>query len=201
VVEVLSGVVAEATNSDQDLVILVAQDSAEIVGVCAAVRERFRNPVLVVYTGEKSDVATAMLDAGADDVMVPSVSESEFLARVDVALRYRGALTALASDDVLEVGALRIDRTRRVAVIDGESIELSPNEFSLLSTLARAVGHAVPADVIAAQIWPGKTEANPNRLRICATRLRKMLAGRTGAPLIIAERGVGYMMVLASPEP
>jgi DNA-binding response OmpR family regulator len=190
-----------ATLREPDMVILVARDPADVADVCRALRLRFQNPVLVMHADDTRDANVMVLDAGADDAMVASVSPSEFLARVEVALRYRDALTALASDDVLEVGGLRIDLGAHTAVIDGQSVEFSPNEFHLLAVLARHAGTAIPFDAISAQIWPGEAVIGPRRLRVCVTRLRKLLAGHAGAPVVLAERGVGYTMVLASPQP
>jgi DNA-binding response OmpR family regulator len=198
VVEAVRDAVGAATNRDYDMIVLVAPNPVEVADACMALRTRFHNPVLVIYSDESRDAAVTALDAGADDVMFAPLSTSEFSARVDVALRYRQALAALASDDVLEFGGLRLDLIGHRAVIAGHTVDFSPTEFQLLAVLARAAGQPVPAETVAAQIWPGDESANMNRLRICVTRLRKLLGRHPGAPVILVQRGVGYAIVLAS---
>jgi two-component system OmpR family response regulator len=200
VVELAEDAISAATNRQPDIIILVTPASTDVAKLCNELRTRYKNPVLIVHTGDAPDALIAALDAGADDVMVAPVSSAEFLVRVDVALRYRLALTALVSLEVLEVGSLRIDFARHAAVINGEPVEFSPHELQLLSLLARNVGHTVPTDAISEEIWPGEPPS-PNRLRVCITRLRKLLAAHAGTPVVVAERGVGYRMMLGPPDP
>jgi len=178
-----------------DVVIFVGPWSAEALDLCASPRSG-RLPLLMVYTETTSDAVVISLDAGADDVMIAPVMPAEFLARVAVAMRYRDALKALASEDVLELPGLQIDLVARTVALDGTSIALPAQEFELLSILARQLGTVVPRATLVERIWPGRAEVGENRLRVCMSQLRKRLGTYPSAPVILPERGVGYAMVL-----
>ena len=175
--------------------VLVGTSSLDALELCAGLRSR-RCPLLVVYTEATPDAVVMTLDAGADDVMVAPVLPAEFLARVGVAIRYRDTLAAMASTDVLALPGLRIDLVAQRAEVGDTAIDVPAHEFQLLSILARKVGTVLPAERLIEEIWPDGAGAGASRLRACATRLRKRLRSHPNAPVIVAERGVGYAMVL-----
>jgi DNA-binding response OmpR family regulator len=116
-----------------------------------------------------------------------------------VATRYRDSLAALAADDVLELPGLRIDLVAERAELGDTAIDVPAHEFQLLSILARNIGTVLPTAQLIEHIWPDGAGAGAPRLRVCATRLRKRLGGHPNAPVILAERGGGYAMVLRPP--
>jgi len=177
------------------VVVFVGSPTLDALELCAGLRAS-RCPLLVVYTEATPDAIVTALDAGADDVMVAPVPAAELLARVGVAIRYRDALAALAADDVLELPGLRIDLVAQRAELGETAVDVPANEFLLLSTLARHAGTVLPTEHLVQQIWPNGSGAGAPRLRVCAARLRKRLSRHPNAPAILAERGVGYALVL-----
>lgn len=182
-----------------DLVVFVGPSSVDALELCGSPRSGVPCPLLVVYTEATPNEVVMSLDAGADDVMLASVSSAEFLARVAVAIRYREALGVLASSDMLELPGFRIDLVAQTAEWGDTSIHIPGHEFGLLSMLARNLGTVLPTAMLIEQIWPG-SGAGAGRLRVCATRLRKRLGGHPNGPVIVAERGVGYAMYLRTAE-
>jgi DNA-binding response OmpR family regulator len=182
-----------------DLVIVVPRDRAEGVAVCAALRSRSPNPILVVAPDRDEDLVVAVLDAGADDVVAQPLSRQEFTARMTAALRFRRALAEVAVPEVLELAGLRLDLTQHTVMIGECTIELPVNELRLLHALAARDGATVPADELAAELWPSESGALRNRLRVTVARLRRLLAGVPSPPVITLERGIGY--ALAAPPP
>ena len=97
---------------------------------------------------------------------------------------------------MLALPGLRIDLVAQRAEVGDTAIDVPAHEFQLLSILAREVGTVLPAERLIEEIWPDGAGAGASRLRACATRLRKRLRSHPNAPVIVAERGVGYAMVL-----
>lgn len=105
--------------------------------VCRALREAgVWAPVLMLTARDAVRDRVAGLDAGADDYLTKPFSYAELLARLRALVR-RGAPERPTE---LIVGSLRLDPASRTARRDGEEIELSAKEFSLLETLMRNPG-------------------------------------------------------------
>jgi DNA-binding response OmpR family regulator len=78
------------------------------------------------------------LELGADDYVPKPFSPRELVARVRAVLRR--AASSPANARLIRAGQLTIDPGRRLTMIDGKSIELTPTEFTLLLTMASAPG-------------------------------------------------------------
>src|SRR5437764_4846590 len=89
------------------------------------------------------------LELGADDYLVKPFDFSELLARIRSVLRR----TAPAQTETLQVADLELDLLLRRATRGGQSLNLTPKEFTLLSLLARHKGEALSRTVLARQVW------------------------------------------------
>jgi two-component system response regulator TctD len=89
-------------------------------------------PVLLVTARSAIDDRVSGLGLGADDYLVKPFDYRELEARVQTLLRRN---TGHASN-LVQVGGLAIDRTSRLAELDGKPLSLSRQEFALLEILA-----------------------------------------------------------------
>ena len=83
------------------------------------------------------------LDAGADDYIVKPFGTSELLAGDPRLSMRRGANSQRAKTPVFEANGLKVDKTRREVVLDGETIHLTPNEFALFVVLVESHGQVL----------------------------------------------------------
>ena len=133
------------------------------------------------------DVVTS-LQAGVDDYLKKPFGMPEFLARVTALLRRNRISTAIPTD--LICGDLRIDLVRRRIFIRDISIDLSPQEFSLIYVLAQANGQPVHRQDLLHRAWDGGID-NPRTVDSHVLSLRKKL----GKPNpILTVRKVGYRL-------
>jgi DNA-binding response OmpR family regulator len=111
--------------------------------VAATVRERSDVPILMLTAKASEDERVHGLAIGADDYLTKPFSPRELVARVRAILRRsQGAATPLVDVVSLDGGALEIDAARHEVRRNGARVELTPNEFKLLATLARYPGRA-----------------------------------------------------------
>src|SRR5207253_5677028 len=87
-----------------------------------------RIPILVLTARDEVEARVAGLDAGADDYVVKPFALAELLARLRALLRR----TTNGSGETLHFADLALDPATREVRRDGESIELTRTEFSLL---------------------------------------------------------------------
>ncbi len=133
------------------------------------------------------DVVNA-LQAGVDDYLKKPFGMPEFLARVAALLRRNRTDTIIPTD--LTFGDLRIDLVRRRIFIRDRSIDLTPQEFSLIYVLAQANGQPVHRRDLLHRAW-GIGIDNARTVDSHVLSLRKKL----GKPDPIATvRKVGYRL-------
>ena len=106
--------------------------------VAREIRERSDLPILMLTAKASEDERVDGLALGADDYLTKPFSPRELVARVRAVLR-RTQDTETPLVDVLtfDDGALEIDTVAHEVRRDGEPVELTPNEYKLLQTLAR----------------------------------------------------------------
>jgi DNA-binding response OmpR family regulator len=109
--------------------------------IAREVRSRSDVPILMLTAKASEDERIAGLALGADDYLVKPFSPRELVARVRAILRRtQGAETPLVQTLSFDGGALEIDTVQHEVRRDGELVELTPNEYKLLVTLARYPG-------------------------------------------------------------
>jgi len=144
-------------------------------------------PVLVVTAREAVDERVHGLDLGADDYLTKPFSLSELEARVRALLRR--AKPAVAARIV--VGALTVDSAARRARIDGQPVELTAREWTLLELFLSRPGHALSKLAIAQTIGDPATAIAPNTVEVYVSRLRAKL--EPAGIVIRTVRGFGYL--------
>jgi two-component system, OmpR family, response regulator len=187
-----------AADRDHFDALIVERDLPRFDGI--ALVETLRHRECTTPVALLSDMGEPMnrirgLEAGADDYIVRPAAPREILARVAAVLR--GRQWAVASNDSLCVGEIRISPSRHRAWHRGRMLDLSRTEFELLSELARNADAVLTRPMLAERVW-GQEEAPSNVIDVFIRRLRRKLADDSPAP-IVTIRGVGYMM--RRPEP
>ncbi|WP_129794580.1 response regulator transcription factor [Sphingosinicella sp. CPCC 101087] len=151
-------------------------------------------PLLVLTARANLGDRVAGLDAGADDYLVKPFEIDELAARLRAMLRRPGRRAL----PIIQAGALRFDVASRNAVLGTTPLELSRRETDLLAVLIRNAGNVVRRAVIEEAIYTLDEPVTPNAVEATASRLRRKLEGAGGGGLLIAVRGVGYLLREAS---
>lgn len=151
-------------------------------------REDVRVPVLILSAHNDTRDKVHALELGADDYLTKPFWPQELVARVKARLRR----PELRASDVLQIGEMSIDVSRRIVLVDDKAIELTRAEFDLLAALARRRGAAVSRAWLLEHIMGLESEATERTLDVHVSRLRKKL-GVAGTH-IATVWGVGYRL-------
>ena len=188
------------TSQCPDVVILdLGLPDMDGMPILKNVRQWSSMPVLVVSarTHEKDKVAA--LDAGADDYITKPFGTSELLARVRTAIRHARA-TVLTAEGMqtgqFRAGDLLIDYDKHRVYVGDRDVNLTQNEYKIVSLLGKYAGKVLTYDFIIKEIW-GPNMQNDNRiLRVNMANIRRKMENNPAQPqYIFTEVGVGYRIV------
>lgn len=141
-------------------------------------------PVLIASARDTVRDRIAGLEAGADDYVLKPFDLDELVARVRALLRRHAG----SGSPILKCGALTLDPVRRVVLRDGEVVELSAKEFSVLETLMQRPGAVLSRQQLEESVYGWGEEVGSNAIEVHLHHLRKKL----GSGSIRNVRGVGY---------
>jgi two-component system, OmpR family, response regulator MprA len=187
--EALSRLESEA---EPDAVILdVLMPGVDGLEVCRRLRRSgSRLPVLMLTARDEVENRVAGLDAGADDYVTKPFALEELVARVRALLRR----TTSGSDDVLRFGDLELDPGTREVRRDGQPIELTRTEFSLLELFMVNPRQVLTRSIIFERVWGYDFGFASNSLDVYIGYLRRKTEAGGGPRLIQTVRGVGYAL-------
>jgi DNA-binding response OmpR family regulator len=169
--------------------------------VLKKIRAKSAVPVLMLTArGDETDRIVG-LEVGADDYLPKTFSTRELLARLRAVLR-RSALNATVAADAsappkeIIVGELRLNLDARSAVLGVEPLVLTPVEFDLLASLAKAKGRIKSREALLDEARDRNYDVFDRSIDVHISSLRKKLRDDAKEPRYIRTvRSAGYMMV------
>ena len=183
-----------ATEGDYQLIVLdIMLPGIDGFGVLASLRQKRNTPVLMLTARDLVEDRVRGLQAGADDYLVKPFAFSELLARVAALLR-RGPGQVESTNTKLAISNLEIDLIGRKAWRDGQRLELTAKEFSLLALLARRKGQILSRTTIAEQVWDMNFDSDTNVVEVAIRRLRAKMDDPFRPKLLHTVRGMGYVL-------
>ena len=106
--------------------------------ICRQIRRESGAPIIMLTARSEEMDRLLGLELGSDDYITKPFSPREVAARVKAVLRRsRGQVQP---PQIVRVGKLEVDLEQHTAALDGQPLDLTPNEFDLLSALARHPG-------------------------------------------------------------
>ncbi len=152
--------------------------------------KRVNTPILLLTAKDSVEDKVTGLNKGADDYLTKPFAFSELLARVRSLLRRGQAET----QTVLQVSDLTLDLISHKVNRNGEEIELTGKEYSLLEYFMRNVGKVLTRTMIAEHVWDYNFDTFTNVIDVYINHLRKKIDKSHEQKLLHTLRGVGYVM-------
>jgi two-component system, OmpR family, KDP operon response regulator KdpE len=166
-------------------------DGTQVLGM---IRGISAVPVIVATARDDENEMVRVLDLGADDYVVKPFSAEQLEARLRAVLR-RGR-PADGPDPALVVGGLSMDRSTRVATLDGAPLDLTRMEFDLLAYLAGRSGRVVSKRQLMAEVWQQPYGGADKTVDVHLSWLRRKLGETAAEPRYLQTvRGVGVKLV------
>ena len=186
----------KALTGDFDLVILdLMLPGLDGFEVCRRIREKKNIPILMV-SAKKEDIDKIRgLGLGADDYITKPFSPRELVARVKAHLaRYTRLLGAgQPENDIVEIRGIRIDKTARRVMVDGEEKNFTTKEFDLLTFLAEHPNHVFTKEELFREIWNMDSIGDIATVTVHIKKIREKIEFDTAKPQYIETIwGVGY---------
>jgi DNA-binding response OmpR family regulator len=183
-------------NKSCDLVILdIMMPGSSGFDICRQIRKLSTVPIIML-TARDSDLDYATgINLGSDDYFTKPFSAMSLVMRVKAILRrieYERAEKSRISESVLEFADIRINQQHKTVLLGKETVELTPNEYSLLSYLVENSDRAVSREELLNSIWGYTCEVETRAADDTVRRLRKKLA--SGKIVIETVWGFGFRL-------
>ena len=164
--------------------------------VLRRIRKSSDVPVLMLTArGDETDRIVG-LEVGADDYLPKTFSTRELLARLRAVLR-RASRAPIEDAPAAEivVGPLRVQPEARLALLSDQPLTLTPVEFDLLASLAKARGRVRSREALLDEIRDRNYEVFDRSIDVHISALRKKLGDDAKNPRFIRTlRSAGYML-------
>ncbi|MCC8379714.1 envelope stress response regulator transcription factor CpxR [Xenorhabdus stockiae] len=161
-------------------------------------RQYHQTPVIML-TARGSDLDRVLgLELGADDYLPKPFNDRELVARIRAILRRSNWSEQQAdnSTPILEIDKLQLNPGRQEASFDGDILDLTGTEFTLLYLLAQHIGQVVSREHLSQEVLGKRLTPFDRAIDMHISNLRRKLPNRTDElPWFKTLRGRGYLMV------
>ena len=166
----------------------------EIDGLEACMRIReFSNVPIIMLTARSEDTDKIIgFECGADDYITKPFNILELKARIRAMLR-RATGSAAQGKSPITVGDLTLDTEQRVAIRDGEVVELTAKEYDLIELLMKNPRRVYSRENLMNVVWGYSYTGDYRTVDVHIRRLREKLERHPAEPeYILTKWGVGY---------
>ena len=184
-----------AKKEDFDLIILdLMMPVLSGTEACMKIRE-FSDVPVIMLTARSEDADKLMgFACGADDYVTKPFNILELKARIRALLKRAAPKAEPESEkEQVTVGELSLDTRQRVAIRDGEIIELTAKEYDLIELLMKNPGRVYSRESLMDLVWGYSYAGDYRTVDVHIRRLREKLERVSAEPThIMTKWGVGY---------
>jgi len=161
--------------------------------VCRGVREVLPGLIIIMLTARAQDMDKITgLELGADDYMVKPFNPRELIARIRTILRRTEKRETEANTSILFKNLL-LDMNAQKFFKNGQEIELTPTEFSILKVFMSNAGRALSRNELLNTVWGRNYFGDLKTLDVYIRRIREKIEDNPSSPQYIETVwGFGY---------
>ena len=163
---------------------------------CMKIREFSQIPVIMLTARSEDADKLAGFACGADDYVTKPFNILEVKARIRALLRRSSAAARPVAEEnrsLLTVGGLSLDTQQRVAIRNGETIDLTAKEYDLIELLMKNPRRVYSRETLLDLVWGYSYAGDYRTVDVHIRRLREKLENQPAEPVYIMTKwGVGY---------
>ena len=156
------------------------------VDVLKEIREHSQVPVIMLTARESEEDQLNGLNNGADNYITKPFLMKVLLVHMDKLIQRNGN----EDTDVIEKGALKLEKQFRKAYINGEFVDTTPKEFDLLVYMCENEKVVLKRENILDAVWGFDYDGDMRTVDTLVKQLRKKMTDKY--PYITSVYGVGY---------
>ncbi len=181
-----------ALSEEYDLIILdIMLPFKDGISILKDIRaEKISTPVLMLTARDNVADKVLGLDSGADDYLAKPFAFDELLARVRALLRRN----SIEKNTVLFAGELQLDTQTHKAFRNGDEIQLTVKEYSILEFLLRNKNRVISRTVLTEHVYDYHFDSDTNVIDVYINKLRNKIDKGFDNPILQTVRGVGYII-------
>ena len=188
----------KALNNSYDLILLdVMMPKMNGFDVAKNIRQaKLAIPILMLTAKGTIDDKTEGFDCGVDDYLVKPFDIQEVLLRIRVLPRRNQVEDKNSiTDDILNVGDIRIFPETLACVVVNKRTKLTPTEFEILYSLMQHFNHPVTLATLLDEVWGYDSNEDVRMLRVHVGGLRNKIEPAPKTPKYLhTVTNVGYKL-------
>lgn len=184
----------ELENSKADLILLdINLPYSDGFQLCKTFRRTSKIPVIIISSRNSGEEQIRGLELGADDYITKPFNFDFLLAKIQSAIRRVYGEYANESTIIESMGGIKLNKDTFKIHYNGIELELSKNEFKLLSILIKNENRIVSREYLLEELWDDTTFVDDNTLTVNIARIRTKLKEFSVNEVISTKWGIGYM--------
>ena len=183
-----------ARSGNFDLIILdLMMPEIDGLEACMRIRE-FSNVPIIMLTARSEDTDKIIgFECGADDYITKPFNILELKARIRAMLRRASGGSQGKPSARITVGNITLDTEQRIAIRDGETVELTAKEYDLIELLMKNPRRVYSRENLMNVVWGYSYAGDYRTVDVHIRRLREKLERNSAEPeYILTKWGVGY---------
>ncbi len=159
---------------------------------CREIRRISDAPIIFLSSASDNMNIVLAMNMGGDDFISKPFDLSVLTAKIDAVMRRCYGIRK--SENILEHKGVRLNVSEAALVFEGRKIELTKNEFLIITALMENKGKIVSRKQLVSKLWETESYIDENTLTVNLSRLRKKLESHGIVDFITTKAGMGYIM-------
>ena len=161
---------------------------------CGEIRKYSSVPIIFISSASDNLNVVMAMNMGGDDFVSKPFNLDVLTAKVQAVLRRTYDYANANAKSLFEYQGAVIDSSDASISYNEEKLELSKNEFKILTSLLEKKGQIVSRDTLMEKLWATDSFVDENTLSVNVARLRRRLDSLGLKDVIETKKGLGYRL-------
>ena len=164
-------------EKQMDLILLdVMMPVMDGVTATAKIREFSNAPIILLTAKSETEDKVLGLNVGADDYITKPFVPVEVLARIRSQLRRYSRMDNRTEDkEILTIGGISLDDRTKSVTVEGEPVNLTPTEYSILHLLMTNPGKVYSTKALYEAVWQEAALGSEGSVAVHIRHLREKI--------------------------